>query len=58
MLLIKNDGHTLKFLLYVPVRIIGNLEYRVYIRQKNGGGCHHLLSVYDASMLSNVYVVK
>ena len=22
------------------------------------GGCHHLLLVYDASMLSTVYVVK
>ena len=33
--------------------------YRVYIRQKKiGGGCHHLLSVYDASKLSTVYVVK
>ena len=23
-----------------------------------GGGCHHLLLVYDASKLSTVYVVK
>ena len=30
-----------------------------YIRQKKSwGGCHHLLSVYDASNLSAVYVVK
>ena len=58
MLLIKNDWHTLKILLYVPVRIIGNLEYRVYMRQKNGGCCHHLLSVYDASKLCTKYVVK
>ena len=43
-LLIKNDGH---------IDII-----RVYIRQKNWGGCHHLLLVYDASKLSTVYVVK
>ena len=32
--------------------------YRVYIRQKNWGGCHHLLLVYDASKLITVYVVK
>ena len=30
----------------------------IYIRQKNWGGCHHLLLVYDASKLSTVYVVK
>ena len=28
--------------------------YRVYIRQKYWGGCHHLLLVYDASKLSIV----
>ena len=33
-------------------------KIRVYIRQKNWGGCHHLLLVYDASKLSTVYVVK
>ena len=26
--------------------------------KKSGGGCHHLLLVYDASKLSTVYVVK
>ena len=26
--------------------------------KKNGGGCHHLLLVYDASKLSTVSVVK
>ena len=41
-LLIKNDGD------------IGF----ICIRQKNLGGCHHLLLVYDASKLSTVYVVK
>ena len=30
------------------------MGYRVYIRQKNWGGCHHLLLVYDASKLSTV----
>ena len=34
------------------------VKNRVYIRQKNWGGCHHLLLVYDASKLSTVYVVK
>ena len=31
--------------------------YKVYIRQKNLGGCHHLILVYDASKLITVYVV-
>ena len=26
--------------------------------EESSGGCHHLLLVYDASMLSTVYVVK
>ena len=42
MPLIKNDVHM----------------YRVYIIQKNWGGCHHLSLVYDASEVSTVYVVK
>ena len=43
MLLIKNDGH---------------IGFILYIRQKNWGGYHHLLLVYDASKLSTVYVAK
>ena len=27
-------------------------------KKKLGGGCHHLLLVYDTSKLSTVYVVK
>ena len=42
LLKLKNDGH------------IGF----IHISQKNWGGCHHLLLVYDASKLSTVYVVK
>ena len=30
----------------------------IRIRQKNWGGCHHLLLVYDPSKISTVYVVK
>ena len=29
-----------------------------HIKQKNGGGYHHLLLIYDASKLSTMYVVK
>ena len=47
VLLIKNDGH-----------ITSIKKSLVYIRQKNWGGCHHLLLVYDASKLSTMYVVK
>jgi hypothetical protein len=30
----------------------------MYKPKKSWGGCHHSLSVYDASKLSTVYVVK
>ena len=30
----------------------------LYKTKTNWGGCHHLLLVYDALKLSNVYVVK
>ena len=32
--------------------------YGLYKTKKIGGGCHHLLLVFDASKLSIVYVVK
>ena len=55
---------TLRARFFSKVKILKNafnekwLAYRDYIRQKNWGGCHHLLLVYDASKLSTVYIVK
>ena len=38
--------------------LIKNDGHNGFTYDKNWGGCHHLLLVYDASKLSTVYVVK